>query len=329
MHRPIHLESQSEVTVLVSSYFQPEHLAVLRERFPDVRFVHLTIDGEVPKEGEKARVLLRAAMSKESLSKTLRSVPTIEWFHTSTAGFDWVMVPEVTERNLTVTRSAASYSLPIGEFVIGAMFLLAKRFPALFQAQRERTWTAPDPEELGGKTVGIVGAGAIGSQVARHAKCFGMRVLGTKRTPQALPYYDQVLAPEGLPLILQEADFVVLACPLTPETRHMMGEAEFRRMKPTAYLINVARGALVVESALIKALEQGWIAGACMDAFEQEPLPSDSPLWALKNLVITPHTSFRSPRNTERILHEFMVNLDHYLKGEPLENQLRDITLGY
>jgi phosphoglycerate dehydrogenase-like enzyme len=318
-----------EMTVLVSSHFQPQHLAVLRERFPNVRFVHLTTDGEVPEEGRNARALLRAAMTKEALSKTLRSVPTIEWFHTSTAGFDWVMVPEIEERSLTVTRSAASYSIPIGEYAIGAMFLLAKRFPALLKAQRERTWTTPDPEELGGKTVGIVGAGAIGSEVARHAKCLGMRVIGTKRTPQTLPHYDQVLPPSDLPLILQEADFVILACPLTSETRHMMDEAEFRRMKPTAYLINVARGALVVEGVLVKALEQGWIAGACMDAFEQEPLPPDSPLWELENLIITPHSSFRSPRNMERILNEFMVNLDHYLKGEPLENRLRDLALGY
>jgi phosphoglycerate dehydrogenase-like enzyme len=318
-----------EMTVLVSSHFQPQHLAVLRERFPEVRFVHLATDGEVPEEGRNARALLRAAMTKESLSRTLRSVPTIEWFHTSTAGFDWVMVPEIEARNLTVTRSAASYSIPIGEYVIGAMFLLAKRFPALLEAQRERAWTAPEPEEIGGKTVGIVGAGAIGGEVARHAKCLGMRVIGTKRTPAALPNYDRVLPPSDLALILQEADFVVLACPLTPETRHMLGEAEFRRMKPTAYLINVARGALVVESALVEALEQGWIAGACMDAFEQEPLPPDSPLWALDNLVITPHSSFRSPRNMERVLSEFMTNLERYLKGEPLENRLRDLTLGY
>ncbi len=318
-----------EMTVLVSSYFRPQHLAVLRERFPDVRFVHLATDGEVPEEGQGARALLRAAMTKEALSKTLRSVPSIEWFHTSTAGFDWVMVPEIEERNLTVTRSAASYSIPIGEYAIGAMFLLAKRFPALLKAQAERTWTAPDPDEIGGKTVGIVGAGAIGGEVARHAKCLGMRVIGTKRTPEALPDYDLVLSPSELPQVLEASDFVVLACPLTPETRHMLGEAEFRQMKPTAYLINVARGALVVESALVKALEQGWIAGACVDAFEQEPLPPDSPLWALENLVITPHSSFRSPRNMERVLSEFMINLDHYLKGEPLENRLRDLTLGY
>ena len=315
-------------SVLVSSHFKEGHVKTLRERFTNVDFIQLDAGKGVPEQGRDARVLLRAAMPKEELSRVLREAP-VEWLHTSTAGFDWVMVPEVLERQLTVTRSAASYSVPIGEYVVATIFLLAKRFPQLLDAQRRREWTTPEPDEIGGKTVAIVGAGAIGGEVAGHAAGLGMRVIGTKRTPEPLPHYELVLPPHELPRALAEADFLVLACPLTPETRHVIGERELRHMKQSAFLINVGRGALVQQAALVAALEEGWIAGACADAFEQEPLPPHSPLWSTKNLIVTPHSSFRSPRNMERILEEFMINLQRYLERKPLLNRLRDFELGY
>jgi phosphoglycerate dehydrogenase-like enzyme len=156
-----------------------------------------------------------------------------------------------------------------------------------------------------------------------------MRVIATKRNPETLPEFDEVLAVSALSQVLSQADFVVLACPLTSETRGLIGQAELAQMKKTAYLINVARGPIIVTKDLITALEEGHIAGAALDVFDQEPLPEDSPLWTTANLVLTPHISFSSPHTITRVLEEFAGNLTRYLAGQPLRNLMRSRTLGY
>lgn len=319
----------SRLTVLVTSIYQPEHLAGLRASFPDVRFVQLSQDGAVPADGTDADVLLRCYMSKPALRRVLTEAPRIKWIHTCTAGFDQLLIPEIVERGLRVTRSANTQNVPMAEFVIGYLFLVSKRFPELLRSQAKREWRPPDPDELGGKTIGIVGAGAVGVEVARRCAALSMRVIGTKRTPAPLPYFERVLPPGGLPELLAESDFVLLAVPLTSETQGMMAETQFRMMKPTAWLINIARGALIVEADLIRALRERRIAGACLDAFAQEPLPPESPLWDLDNLILTPHSSYRSPLGMARGMEEFKANLRRYLNSEPLANPLKDPVLGY
>jgi phosphoglycerate dehydrogenase-like enzyme len=315
--------------ILVTSIYQPGHLSGLRAEFPGVAFHQLSPEAAVPPGGEQAEALLRCYMSKPQLRHVLEAAPGIRWIHTCTAGYDQLLVPEIADRGLIVTRSAATQNIPMAEFVVAYILVAAKRFPHLLRAQARREWSPPDPDELGGSTVGIIGAGAVGAEVARRCAALGMRVIGTKRTPTPLPHFDQILPPDGLPRLLAEADFVVLATPLTAETRHMIGEAQLRLMKPTAHLLNVARGALIVEADLVRALRERWIAGACLDAFEQEPLPPSSPLWDLDNVVITPHCSYRSPHGMTRGLAEFKENLRRYLAGEPLLNLLRDPALGY
>lgn len=317
------------LTVLLTNIFQPKHLATLRADYPDVAFVQLDAEGKMPPEGHDARVLFRCYMSKPDLQRVLREAPGIEWIHTCTAGFDQLLVPEISERGLIVTRSAGALNVPMAEFVLAYMLLVTKRFPGLFRAQAEHAWRPPDPDELGGKTVGIIGAGAIGVEVARRCAAMGMRVIGTKRTPTPLPYFDEVLGPDALMHVLEQSDFVLLACPLTSETRDMIGETELRAMKPDAYLLNIARGALIQEDVLIRALREGWIAGACLDAFVQEPLPPEHPFWDLENVVVTPHSSYRSPYSTDRAVEEFKANLRRFLEQAPLENQLKDLALGY
>lgn len=319
----------SRLTVLVTSIYEPEHLAGLRAAFPDVRFAQLTQDGAVPPDATDATVLLRCYMSKPALRRTLSEAPRIKWIHTCTAGFDQLLIPEIVERGLRVTRSANTQNIPMAEFVIGYLFLVSKRFPELLRSQAKREWRPPDPDELGGKTIGIVGAGAVGIEVARRCAALDMRVIGTKRTPAPLPHFERVMPPGGLPELLAESDFVLLAVPLTSETQGMMAETQFRMMKPTAWLINIARGALIVEADLIRALRERWIAGACLDAFVQEPLPPASPLWDLDNLILTPHSSYRSPLGLPRGLEEFKANLRRYMTGEPLANPLKDPVLGY
>ena len=315
--------------VLVSNVFEPEHFHILRERFPGVEFVHLPKDGTVPPGAADAEVVLRCAMDMEELSRTLQGALAVRWVHTSTAGFDWVMVPEVEERSIRVSRSAAAKAVPIAEYVVAFIFQIAKRLPSLGRAQSAHEWTRPDPAEVRGKLVGVVGAGAIGCEVARLCAGLGMRVMGIKRNPEPLDHFDVILATNQLPELLREADYVVLSCPLTPETQGLIGAAELRQMKSTAYLINIARGGLVVESDLIQALREQWIAGACLDVFEEEPLPPDSPLWDLQNLVVTPHCSWGSPRSLDYVLEEFMANLERYLAGQNLLNQPKNLVLGY
>ena len=318
------------LTVLLAQIIEDSQVEALEAEFAGrVRFVRLPTSGEVPADGSDAAVLFRCAMSKPQFSTALAGSPRLAWIHTCSAGFDQLLVPEISERGLTVTRSAATHHIPIAEWVIGYMFLLAKRFPALMTAQREHRWAPPDTDELGGKTVGIVGAGAIGSQVARRCRALGMRVIATKRSPAPSADYDEVLPADQLPALIEQSDYVVLACPLTTETRDMIGERELRLMKPTAFLLNIARGGLIVDEALIRALEEGWIAGAALDAFRQEPLPPDSPLWDVPNLFLTPHASYKSIHFLERSTREFAANLHRYLAGEPLANTLRDAALGY
>lgn len=316
-------------TVLLAAMIDEQQLLMLQERFPATRFVRLPQSGEVPNDAADAQVLFRCAMSKLELSRALAGAPDLRWMHSCSAGFDQLLVPEITDRGLIVTRSAQTHHIPISEWVIAFIFAAAKRFPQLWQAQKEHRWAPPESEEVGGKTVGIVGAGAIGTEVARRCTALGMRVIATKRSPAELPEYEKVMAADRLPELLAESDYVVLATPLTTETRGMIGERELRSMKPTAFLLNIARGALIVDDDLVRALREGWIAGALLDAHQQEPLPPDSPLWDVENLFITPHASYKSPHFMERSTREFADNLERFLDGEQLRNTLREPALGY
>ena len=316
-------------TILLSPAVPEDHRRRLADGWPQVRFLTLAPGGDLPGGGAEADAVLRVALKKPELSAVLRAAPGVRWVHTSTAGFDWAMVPEIEERGIVLTRSAASYAVPIGEFTLALIATLVKRLPQLAAAQREQTWETIEPPELADLTVGIVGAGAIGHEVAWRCRALGMRVVGLKRTPMPLEHFDEVLGPDRLHDLLERSDVVVVACPLTDETRGLIDAAAFEAMKRTAYLINVARGPIVGEGALLEALRDERIAGAAMDAFDDEPLPQGHPLWDAPNFLVTPHTSFKSPRNIDRILDEFGENLDRFLRGEPLHNALEDFALGY
>lgn len=319
----------SGLTVLLAATIEADQHQTLAREFPEVRFVGLPKDGAVPADALDAEVLFRCAMSKAELSRTLSDATKLRWMHSCSAGFDQLIVPEVLDGHLTVTRSAATHHIPIAEWVVAFIFASAKRFPELWRAQTEHRWAPPDTEEVGGKTVGVVGAGAIGGEVAKRVTALGMRVIATKRSPVDLPEYESVMPPDALSELLAQSDYVVLACPLTTETRGMIAEPQLRVMKPTAYLINIARGGLIVDNDLIRALNEGWIAGACLDAFQQEPLPAESPLWDVPNLFATPHASYKSPLFLERSTREFAANLRRFIRDEPLQNTLRDAALGY
>ena len=316
-------------TVLLSPHVSAAHAEQLRQRFPTVRFATLGADGAVPEAGADATALLRVALSKDALSTALRGAPQVRWVHTSTAGFDWALVPEIEQRGITLTRSASSYAIAIGEFVVSLVCSWAKRLPQLAAAQHERRWASVEPLELADLTIGVVGAGGIGHEVAKRCQALGMRVIGTKRSAEPRPHFDLVVGPERMHEVLAEADVVVLACPLTPETRGLIDAHALAQMRPAALLVNVARGGVVVTDDLVAALEARRIDAAALDAFDEEPLPAEHLLWQVPNLIVTPHTSFKSPHNLERVLGEFEDNLTRFLAGAPLRNALRDASLGY
>jgi phosphoglycerate dehydrogenase-like enzyme len=220
-------------------------------------------------------------------------------------------------------------SIPIAEFVLGAMLHHAKNVPALLDAQSRRSWEPPMHLELRGKTVLVVGVGSIGGRVAGLCQAFGMRVLGVKRDSAAHDAVDEMHPPSALHELLPRADFVVLSTPSTPETDGMIGAAQLAAMKPSAYLINVARGSLLDDDALINALNRGIIGGACLDAYDEEPLPSSSPLWTAPNLLLSPHASYRTPEIRDRVIAEFEANLRRRLRGETLVGTMRHVHLGY
>lgn len=253
--------------------------------------------------------------------------PAFRWFHTCTAGYDNPFFQTLLDRGVTLTNSPGLHARPMAEWVFGAILAQAKNSVAHQASQRRHEWRRERSDELTGRTVGIVGLGGIGLEVARLAKAFEMRVMGTKRRLIEHDQVDVVLPPERLHELLAESDYVVLAAPLTDATRGMMGRAEYAAMKTSATLINVARGGLIDEPALIEALHEGQIAGAALDVAAEEPLPPDAALWEARNCVVTPHISQGSPHSLGRTTEHFLENLDRYVRGDALLNIVRDTEL--
>jgi phosphoglycerate dehydrogenase-like enzyme len=264
--------------------------------------------------------------------ETLRQVaPRLKWIQLTSAGADRLLGSGFVEGGIVVTTASGLHATPIGEFVIASMLMWAKGAPRTLRAQLKHEWTRFAPTELHGKTVGVVGMGHIGAEVARLAKAFGCRVVANRRSvdsPATHEHADELLPPGSLLDLLGKSDYVAICVPLTPETRGLIGERELRAMKPSAFLVNIARGPVIVEEALVRALSEGWIAGAALDVFEKEPLPPESPFWDMENVVVTPHISGGTEIYNKRAVEIFTRNLRHYLAGEPLENTV-DPARGY
>ena len=258
-----------------------------------------------------------------SASKKLR------WVQVPSAGVDRYLYPEFLDSQVILTSSSGVHRMPISEMIFAMMLALAKRLHQFMRFQMEAKWNWLAPDELAGKTIGILGLGNIGMETAWKAKCFGMKVLALKKKQIRRPsYVDEILGPEDLGRLLRESDYLAVTVPLTSETYHMISKEELKLMKPSAYVINIARGAVIDNKALIEALKEGGIAGAGLDVFEGEPLPEDSEFWRLENVVITPHVSGATPHYNDRAVKIFCGNLKRYLEGKPLLNAVDKIA-GY
>ena len=275
--------------------------------------------------------------------------PHLRWVQLNSAGANRVIQHPLFASDVMFTTVSGLHAINIGEYVLASILAWTRHLPELLDLQRKKQWPSDrwarfQPTELRGSTLGIVGYGSIGREVARLAKAFGMRVLAVKRRTESAGEHgafelaglgdpagvlpDALYGPEQVREMLAQCDFVVLAVPLTQETRGMIGEAELRAMKPAAYLVNIGRGEVCDEAALIHALQDKWIAGAGLDVFTQEPLPQTSPLWTLPNVILTPHISGFTPHYEQRAADIFCENLRRYIAGQPLLN-LVDKSTGY
>jgi len=256
----------------------------------------------------------------------------LKWLQIAATGIDRYKPMGFFDGSIIVTNSRGTQAIPIAEFVLGYIFMFAKNARGLFESQRIKRWDAFVSLELRDKTMGLIGTGAIGGEITRLAKGIGMRVIATKKSAvkreMNIAGIDELYPLSQLHQLLADSDYVVLAVPGTPETVKMIGEAELRAMKPTAYLINIARGEVVDQAALIKVLKESRIAGAGLDVFEKEPLPSDSELWNLHNVILSAHATGNSGERNRRVADLFCENLRRYVNGEPLLNVI-DIKKGY
>lgn len=262
----------------------------------------------------------------------IRRAKRLKWVHFAMAGVDDALHPALVESPLLVTSSAGTHAWPVAEHAFAMILAFARGLVPAFGNQRERRWARRGVvysiTELRGLTLGVIGLGHIGRAVVQLGKAFGMRVLGLDRHGHTDAPVDECFDPAGLLKLLSRSDFVVLCVPLTAETRGMIGIDEIRKMKPTAYLINVARGAVVREDILLEALRRRWIAGAGLDVFVTEPLPPEHPFYDLDNVILTPHVAGVTPHYWERMAKVFAENFRRFLAGEPLATPI-DKARGY
>jgi D-2-hydroxyacid dehydrogenase (NADP+) len=307
----------------------------IRERWPAMHVVRLPNYEGLDRELPDSDILVGFSLRPEQLALARK----LKWIHSTAAGVGQLMYPELRASKIEVTNARGVHRVPMAEHILGTLIALSRRFPDCVRYQRQSRWSQQDlwdgvpwflrPRELRGQTVLFIGFGTIGREVAKLAQPLGVRISAVTRSGRAdSNLAEQVFPASRLHEALPQADFAILAAPETPETRQMMGENEFALMKPSAYFVNVSRGALVDEPALIRALEQRKLAGAALDVASQEPLPPDNPLWKLDNAFITPHVSAASDRLWERQTELLLENLERWFSGRELLNRV-DVARGY
>jgi len=262
-----------------------------------------------------------------------KRAPNLKWVHSLAAGVDKLMVDGFLNSPVPVTNARGVFKRSLAEFAVLGMLYFFKRVRRLIESQRAHRWDDFLVDWLPGKVMGVIGYGEIGRECATLAKALGVKVHATRRKPELSkndPILDRIFPADRLREMLQEVDVVLAAAPLTHETRHLIGEAEFSAMKPRAIVINVGRGPVIDEAALIRALQEHRIQGAALDVFETEPLPADSPLWDMENVLISPHCTDRTrdPDWLDLTAQCFVQNFWRYIKGEPLKNVV-DKKAGY
>lgn len=341
MTQPLH--------ILIATYLEPELVAQIEREVPDVkityrpdligqpRFIadHSSMPQRTPEQEQEWQGLLASAHILFDFDFSHREdlpdlAPNLRWIQGTSAGIgQYVKRNGYLDRTDWIfTTASGVHARPLAEFALMVMLMFAKDYGYLQRSKETQTWMRYCGIELAEKTLGIVGLGKIGRETARLAKAFDMRVIGTRRDPTAtIAHVDQLYANDHLLDMLSQTDFLVLSCPHTPETEKMIGARELAALPDGAILINIARGAVVDQPALIEALERGHLGGAALDVTDPEPLPPGNPLWTMPNVIISPHSASTAVSENGKIVRIFIENLKRYLKGDPLINQFDPIKL--
>lgn len=303
------------MAIVTTAKIGNKHQENLKQKFPHLEWIFCESLEQAISFGEKAEVLV--TYGEDLTSESIQLFPVLQWIQVISAGVERMPLRALEQQGVIVTNARGIHRTPMAEYTLGLMLDHSRRFQAFFAQQREQLWDrSPRIDELAGKTLGILGAGAIGSEIARKAKVFDMHIMGLNQSGKVEPYFDQMYTLQGLDHMLSTSDYLVIILPLTPQTQQLIGERELRLLKSSAVLINIARGAIVDENALVKALRERWIEAAYLDVFIEEPLPSNHLFWTLDNCWITPHISGRSPHYMNRALAIFEQNLEHYMSGQ-------------
>lgn len=324
------MNSQPKRKLLILTYHRlelwiapPWFAERLRSDFPDIEIVQLNSYNNVEQQIADVEILFGISIRPEQFLAARK----LRWIHSQAAAVHQLMFPELVNSEVIITNARDVHGPVVAEQVIAMMFALAKRIPAAVRFQQKHVWGQDafssgrsHSRELAGATLGLVGLGSIGRNVAKHASALGMRVIAVREHPEKEKpqYVDEVLPTSKLQELLTQSDYIVLSTPVTPETKGMIGAPQLAAMKPDAFLLNVGRGPLIDEAALVEILRQRKIGGAALDVFDQEPLPPESPLWDLEDLLITPHTAGISENMWKRHYVLFSDNLRRYLSDQPL-----------
>lgn len=283
------------------------------------------VDSEfLRKNAADADIILAMGMKRNSLRELWPLARKVQWVHSLSAGVEKMLFPELVESSVPLTNAKGVFKRSLAEFALLGMLYFSKRVPRLLAQQRERKWEQFNVDWFPDRKVAIVGYGEIGQECAILAKPLGLKILAMRRRAELLandPIVDKAFSASELHQMLGQSDYVIAAAPLTPDTRHMLSDAEFQAMKPSAVVINVGRGPVIHEEALIRALQEKRIAGAALDVFEQEPLASNSPLWGMNNVLISPHCTDRTadPDWLDLAMQRFVGNFHRFVAGQPLE----------
>lgn len=306
-------------------------LKLLDRLDPTIRVTITNEEAEVRTEAPSADVILNGAFTPRLLSVAVAFAPKMQWMHSLWTGVDNVMSPEVLASPVPLTNGRGVFRVSLAEWTIASMLHFSYRIRRMIRQQEAGVWEAFTTEELQGRTLGVVGYGGIGQAAAERARAFGMRVVALRRRPELFtgdPVVDQVFDHAHINDLMAASDYVMVAAPLTPETRGLIGAAQIAAMKPTGVIINVGRGAIIDEAALIDALQNGRIGGAALDVFTVEPLPPGHPFYRLKNVLLSPHTADHVQDFVHLAVECFLDNMRRFQAKEQLQN-IVDKRAGY
>ncbi|WHY78660.1 D-2-hydroxyacid dehydrogenase [Neobacillus sp. WH10] len=315
--------------MVITHKLEQGHIDQIKNVIPDWELI-VSKDRAIWQEHAKDAEII-AGWKKGLEEYCLTPESKLKWLQTWSAGVDSLPLESLQSKNITLTSANGVHAYPISETIFALMLSLTRKIHTYVKNQQEKTWHhAHMGLEIHEKTIGIIGVGKIGKETAKIANAFGMNVLGVRNSGRPVDNVDEMYTPDQLGLMLPKCDYVVVTLPHTKETRHLFGAEQFKQMKASAFFINIGRGETVVEEELVKALQEGTIAGAGLDVFETEPLSTDSPLWEMENVIITPHTSGSTEHYNMRVIENILIpNLKDYTDGKTPTINLVDFSKGY